>query len=189
MSTTPTCTYCGIILVTTYDRTRVAPPNLLTKDHLTPTSRGGSKGASNWVVSCYQCNQDKGPLTEEEFREVMHDRQLLKARIREMHSVLNVRRFAVDGLVTPIKCYYCKTQLKTYIITDGMRTPGDALTSSRRVPRVRGGQNTVNNYVQACHKCSTTKSCLTETEYLAVRHDSKLLKQMIRQVNRRTQKS
>jgi 5-methylcytosine-specific restriction endonuclease McrA len=94
MSTIPTCTYCGTILITSYDRAKRSPPDLLTKDHLIPLGRGGGKSRDNYVIACYQCNQDKGPLTEEEYRSVMHDRKLLKEKVREIHSTLNINQFS-----------------------------------------------------------------------------------------------
>lgn len=41
----------------------------VTLDHLVPTSRGGSPlSKKNVVVCCVECNQDKGSLTDEEYR-------------------------------------------------------------------------------------------------------------------------
>lgn len=41
---------------------------MLTLEHLTPLSRGGTWEASNLDVSCYRCNISKGSLTDAEFR-------------------------------------------------------------------------------------------------------------------------
>jgi HNH endonuclease len=40
----------------------------VTKDHLTPTSRGGANTIDNIVPACFECNRRKGPMTEQEFR-------------------------------------------------------------------------------------------------------------------------
>lgn len=39
-----------------------------TKDHLTPTARGGADTIDNIVPACIECNQRKGVMTEQEFR-------------------------------------------------------------------------------------------------------------------------
>lgn len=41
----------------------------ITKDHLVPTSRGGSRDKSNIVLACKRCNNEKGALTPEEYAE------------------------------------------------------------------------------------------------------------------------
>jgi HNH endonuclease len=41
----------------------------LTRDHLIPLSRGGSNDIGNIVPACLPCNQLKGPMTFDEFRE------------------------------------------------------------------------------------------------------------------------
>ena len=43
-------------------------PYANTRDHLTPTSRGGSDDTSNIVLACHSCNARKGAKTEDEFR-------------------------------------------------------------------------------------------------------------------------
>jgi 5-methylcytosine-specific restriction endonuclease McrA len=40
-------------------------------DHRTPTSRGGKHALSNLAVACARCNQIKGKLTEQEYRELL----------------------------------------------------------------------------------------------------------------------
>jgi hypothetical protein len=42
----------------------------LTKDHLTPLSRGGSDDIGNLVPACFSCNRLKGTMTIDEFRSV-----------------------------------------------------------------------------------------------------------------------
>jgi 5-methylcytosine-specific restriction endonuclease McrA len=59
-----TCEYCGkngLVRCGT-------DHNGATIDHKVPVSSGGSVGSlSNMVVSCYSCNQKKGPMSYEEF--------------------------------------------------------------------------------------------------------------------------
>jgi|CXWL01.1.fsa_nt_gi hypothetical protein len=69
------CRYCG----TDED---------LTIEHLIPRSRGGTDAQSNLGVSCRTCNQDKGPLRDEEYMAVRHDRQKL-ARLRQ-HQIRRI---------------------------------------------------------------------------------------------------
>lgn len=53
----PQCHYCEIPLTL----------KTTTKDHLTPTCRGGSNLIDNVVPCCLSCNQRKGTYTEEEY--------------------------------------------------------------------------------------------------------------------------
>ena len=41
---------------------------LQTVDHAVPLSRGGNHAFSNLRPCCYDCNQDKGDMTEDEYR-------------------------------------------------------------------------------------------------------------------------
>lgn len=43
--------------------------NFPTREHRIPISRGGPKTGPNVFVACHQCNQTKGSMTEEEFRD------------------------------------------------------------------------------------------------------------------------
>jgi len=64
------CYYCK-------RRTRPAPAtgkvplDASTRDHRIPASRGGKHVINNTVNACYACNQDKGALTEREYKEVL----------------------------------------------------------------------------------------------------------------------
>jgi 5-methylcytosine-specific restriction endonuclease McrA len=60
------CRYCGVAVVGGHHEGRRAPSNLLTIDHVTPRSRGGSNWANNRVVCCARCNKRKGTQTLEE---------------------------------------------------------------------------------------------------------------------------
>lgn len=44
-------------------------PDEITKDHLVPVSRQGSRDKSNIVFACKRCNNEKGALTPEEYAE------------------------------------------------------------------------------------------------------------------------
>lgn len=37
-------------------------PDAPSRDHFIPISRGGSRGANNTVLACYDCNQKKGNM-------------------------------------------------------------------------------------------------------------------------------
>jgi 5-methylcytosine-specific restriction endonuclease McrA len=45
------------------------PLSEATKDHIVPASRGGKTDSKNLVLSCAKCNNEKGALTAEEYRE------------------------------------------------------------------------------------------------------------------------
>jgi len=47
-----TCQYCG----------RKAPEVILNVDHIIPKSKGGSKGESNLIVACWECNIGKSNI-------------------------------------------------------------------------------------------------------------------------------
>ena len=54
------CVYCGC-----------CNPLLITIDHIVPTSRGGPDTEDNKQVCCTTCNQLKGSLNDEEFKEYL----------------------------------------------------------------------------------------------------------------------
>lgn len=53
------CYYCGKEIIFSKD---------LTVDHLIPVSRGGKTVEENLAICCYQCNQEKANMTEEEYK-------------------------------------------------------------------------------------------------------------------------
>jgi len=62
-----TCAYCGC-------KNKL----MLTVEHKTPRSRGGTSTDKNLTCSCYICNQLKGGLTDIEFRQYYKNLQQLK---------------------------------------------------------------------------------------------------------------
>ena len=68
----------------------------LTIEHLTPVCRGGSrKHPANIDFSCSPCNHLKGPLTDAEYRAVMHDagaaKQARDAMVLHFNRLANPR--------------------------------------------------------------------------------------------------
>lgn len=53
------CVYCGKPV---NPGEKQPHPDAPTRDHFIPTARGGHKGASNVVLACYACNQQKGNM-------------------------------------------------------------------------------------------------------------------------------
>lgn len=44
-------------------------PEEMTRDHVLPKSRGGKTEKGNIIIVCKHCNQEKGALTLEEYKE------------------------------------------------------------------------------------------------------------------------
>jgi 5-methylcytosine-specific restriction endonuclease McrA len=63
-----TCYYCYAAL-TTHGKHRQ------TWDHKVPKSKGGRTVPENMVLSCFTCNQEKGVLSAEEYKLVLHYRE------------------------------------------------------------------------------------------------------------------
>lgn len=61
------CVYCGC-----------TNKLMLTIDHIIPLVRGGPDTDENKQVCCYICNQLKGPLNDEEFKEYMMALEILQ---------------------------------------------------------------------------------------------------------------
>jgi hypothetical protein len=68
-----TCYYCGRELTPPPPKKHTHAPSTATKDHVVPRCRDGMPaGARRLKVDCcYECNQDKGSLTGEEYRMVL----------------------------------------------------------------------------------------------------------------------
>ena len=60
------CWFCGVEM-----EPPGTAPRSISRDHLTPRSRGGTNDTSNVVKACRKCNGDKGGLTLEEYRAVI----------------------------------------------------------------------------------------------------------------------
>lgn len=58
------CHYCNCRFTT-------SGPQMRTKDHRIPKARGGRNHPSNYVDCCLRCNNDKGMMTEIEYREYL----------------------------------------------------------------------------------------------------------------------
>lgn len=58
------CPYCPTIM----NRERgYHSPQSPSRDHRVPTCRGGMNVESNIIICCRRCNEEKGPLDEDEF--------------------------------------------------------------------------------------------------------------------------
>ena len=68
-------------------------------------------------------------------------------------------------------CRYCKCGIMP-----------DLRTIDHIHPIYRGGHHTKYNLDMACYNCNTNKQCLTEEEYLALRHSEKKRKNLIKKV-------
>lgn len=61
------CAYCGVQLLG--KKAHREHPRRLTHDHVWPRTLKGELGKKNQVRCCYSCNQRKGRLTLEEWRQ------------------------------------------------------------------------------------------------------------------------
>ena len=72
------CWFCGIEMVPPFAFDRGNPEHaqkfrlMVTTEHLTPTSRGGSRKGSNIVSACFSCNARKHNRTVDEYREYLY---------------------------------------------------------------------------------------------------------------------
>jgi 5-methylcytosine-specific restriction protein A len=62
------CAYCGI-------RLQSWGPHRITADHVRPLSKHGYDKRKNVVACCYECNQQKGTRSAEEFRRDLAQKQ------------------------------------------------------------------------------------------------------------------
>lgn len=62
------CYYCGL----TVEQKEPPYPRAATLDHLKPIARGGTSRMSNLVLACFRCNNEKGDMTETEYRRFRH---------------------------------------------------------------------------------------------------------------------
>lgn len=72
------CSYCQKPLIFRFmepDSIPVEPVRYGNLDHRIPEARGGSNRLENLLLACERCNNEKGGLTEEEFRRAKDDRQ------------------------------------------------------------------------------------------------------------------
>ncbi len=67
------CHYCEIKMENV-PKHGLPGPKSCTVDHKTPLILGGDDAPENWVLACWQCNNDKGALTEGEFLAVLERR-------------------------------------------------------------------------------------------------------------------
>lgn len=70
------CYYCGKVM-TRHPWVKGVVENFdqRTKDHIVPKILGGKGKHNNTVICCFQCNVEKGMLSQQEFRAVLAFRQ------------------------------------------------------------------------------------------------------------------
>lgn len=75
------CEYCGKQV---YQELDITANDRVVGDHRIPMSRGGPNVEDNIAISCRRCDQQKGPLTKEEFLSVIDDSAQRKALINKV---------------------------------------------------------------------------------------------------------
>jgi 5-methylcytosine-specific restriction endonuclease McrA len=88
MSVKPLCYYCHAVLTNTGHRR-------LTWDHKIPKSKGGKRTPNNLVPACFICNQEKGTMSEEQFKAI------LMTRMKSMIGEVEKPKEAFKALFTP----------------------------------------------------------------------------------------
>lgn len=74
-----TCFYCRESMINVPRKMRQCVsvnPRMVTVDHREPIVLGGDDAPWNYAMCCWQCNNDKGAMTEAEFRSLMEARQI-----------------------------------------------------------------------------------------------------------------
>ena len=87
------CRYCGLAL------TR----GEATVEHVTPRSKGGKNARSNFDITCYDCNVNKGDLSEEEFLALPEALRRRKHRWPPHLRQARARADRIKRLTTPKK--------------------------------------------------------------------------------------
>lgn len=64
---------------------------VIVADHYIPLVRGGTNDRSNLVLACRNCDQNKGPMTGDEYLAVIDDPKARKAMVREINARLRLR--------------------------------------------------------------------------------------------------
>ena len=63
------CYLCGEQMCTDVTPGKPPPSNYATVDHIVPLVLGGANDRSNLALACRECNDDKGDLTADEYRD------------------------------------------------------------------------------------------------------------------------
>lgn len=78
------CFYCGGLMTW-----RSKNANRVTLEHRQPLGRGGNDERSNWAAACKRCNEEKGSLTEAEYRLLLGKRRNVVVRFNPFDLVLD----------------------------------------------------------------------------------------------------
>lgn len=92
-ATTVPCRYCN----------RALTRGEATVEHVVPRSRGGKNARSNFDVSCYDCNVNKGDLSEAEFLALPVEERTRKRRWPPRLRQARIRAERIRKLTTPKK--------------------------------------------------------------------------------------
>lgn len=69
------------------------------------------------------------------------------------------------------RCYYCNVKLVA------KRGRPDSATSDHRIPRARGGRDSLKNLVASCSHCNDLKADMTEDEFMALNESFEALEE------------
>lgn len=72
----PRCHYCGNITElkpSSFEMSPECKPGSMhaTLDHRVPSAQGGADHAANWCLSCFTCNNLKGDMAEQDYKEML----------------------------------------------------------------------------------------------------------------------
>lgn len=103
--------------------------------------------------------------------EIFADRKLewLTARIKRGKNLSRKERL---GVLANWTCHYCKKPGTLLLGPDG-----HVWHSEHRIPRARGGPNTITNCVLSCRSCNMHKRTMTDVEFLLLLETEAVLAQ------------
>lgn len=81
-----------------YCKEQYTPQNKITRDHLFPKQLGGKLSKRNKVMSCKECNQEKGNKTLIQFQEHLQLKVEKEPKESKWHTVLRTVTYMIGTL-------------------------------------------------------------------------------------------
>jgi 5-methylcytosine-specific restriction endonuclease McrA len=174
------CAYCG---------TELGKLKNMTLDHIVPLSLDGGNGVNNMFPACLTCNQAKGALTVEQFREKIrqyraepeiNDKHTHAMRFRILNSETQVIFFFEwfgRAFLTGTEDEKKMKQQMVYDKTDGRCAYcGESIDGLEKMaitfldPMSSSAHDDINGMLPACRACDKLKGALTLKQFRAARN-------------------